>query len=895
MVNKVATLVLISGTLLFFLPQNLSPSFASESLVSHPKILSQQALSIDIIWILLASFLIFLMQAGFTLVELGFSRAKNSGNIIMKNLTDFTIGSLTFFLVGYGIMYGSSFLGLFGTRDFFLSHVSSGDKIDNWRFANMIFQVVFAANAATIVSGAMAERTKFIGYMFYSFIISGLIYPIVGHWIWGGGWLAELGMIDFAGATVVHSLGGWVSLAGVLVIGARVGRFSTEGKPMPIPGHNMPLVALGVFILWFGWYGFNTGSTLSGANLSIAIIAVNTTISGACGSISAMILSWKLYDKPRVDLTLNGALAGLVSSTATSPLVNPYSAMAIGAMAGFILPYSLRIFEKFKVDDPVGAISVHGISGIWGTLAVGLFTQSTFSHNSLNYEINGLLFGGGLNLLRSQTIGVLAVFLWAFPVAYVFFKLINATVGLRVSYEEEVRGLDYGEHAMSSYPLFDEFQSRQEWITEELKKVKEFSTFYEISQSMHTLNLDAILKLILEGVTRTIGFDRARLYLINAEKNLLECRMAVGIDIDKERIKEISLPIAKENSVIARVVLEREPLVITDAANDPRVNRDLMKILKFKSFAAVPLIGKDRVIGAITADNLLSDRVINGENLRLLEIFANQAGLAIENAEMYEELKGFNEQLEKRIKLATEDLRQTQQSLIQSGKLAALGQLSAGIAHEIRNPLTSIKVLINSMIDRISLDETAKGDFEVIEREIERMNDIIKRFLDFARPAQPHLEIYSIQAIIEDTILLLTPQMKEQRVDLVKDFSPQLPRIMLDREQIKQVFLNLFLNSLQAMPEGGTLEVKTWLKRAPGDKTEDFICISVRDTGPGFPAEVKERVFDPFFTTKLDGIGLGLSLVYQIVEKHQGFIEVESQEGQGALFAINLPIIIELG
>lgn len=890
MISRAVVIALILGTLVFSSPQGLPLSIAAESLVSHPKALSQQALSLDIIWILLASFLIFLMQAGFTLVELGFSRAKNAGNIIMKNLTDFTIGSLTFFLLGYGIMYGSSYLGLFGTSDFFVGHVSTGDKIDNWRFANMIFQVVFAANAATIVSGAMAERTKFIGYMFYSFIISGLIYPMVGHWIWGGGWLADLGMIDFAGATVVHSLGGWVSLAGVLVIGARVGRFSKEGKPLAIPGHNMPLVALGVFILWFGWYGFNTGSTLSGANLSIAIIAVNTTISGACGSISAMLLSWRLYNKPKVDLTLNGALAGLVSSTATSPLVNPYSAMLIGSIAGLILPFSLRLFEKLKIDDPVGAISVHGISGIWGTLAVGLFTQASFSHNSLNYEINGLLFGGGLTLLKSQAIGVAAVFVWAFSLAFVLFKIIDATVGLRVSYDEEVRGLDYGEHAMSSYPLFDEFQSRQQWITEELKKVKELSTFYEISQSMHTLNLDEILRLILEGVTKTIGFDRARLYLINPEKNLLECCVAVGIDIDKEKIKEISIPITPENSVIARVVLERKPFVITDAANDPRVNRDLLKIFRFKSFAAVPLIGKDRVIGAVTADNLLSERTMSEENLRLLEIFANQAGMAIENAEMYEELKGFNEQLEERIRLATDDLRQTQQRLIQSGKLAALGQLSAGIAHEIRNPLTSIKVLINSMIDRVSLDESAKGDIEVIEREIERMNDIIKRFLDFARPSEPHLELYNIHAIMEDTILLLTSQMREQKIDLVKDFFPQLPRIMLDREQIKQVFLNLLLNSLQAMPDGGTLDVTTWLKKDGGDKAGDFIYVRVRDTGFGFPEEIKEKVFDPFFTTKVEGIGLGLSMVYQIVEKHQGFIEVESEEGRGAVFTISLPV-----
>lgn len=248
----------------------------------------------DMMWTLIASFLIFLMQAGFTLVEVGFTRAKNAGNVVMKNMIDFSLGSIGFFLIGYGLMFGVSAFGLFGTSDFFLSHITYLGKVDNWKFANLMFQVVFAATAATIVSGAMTERAKFIGYLFYSLLISTLIYPVVGHWIWGGGWLARKGMIDFSGSTVVHSVGGWVSLAGVLVLGPRLGRHNRDGSVNIIPGHNIPLVALGVFILWFGWFGFNTGNTLSATNPSIALIAVNTILAGASGALCTMALTWAL-------------------------------------------------------------------------------------------------------------------------------------------------------------------------------------------------------------------------------------------------------------------------------------------------------------------------------------------------------------------------------------------------------------------------------------------------------------------------------------------------------------------------------------------------------------------------------------------------------------------------
>jgi Amt family ammonium transporter len=849
----------------------------------HTKTLSGHPQSIDIVWVLLASFLIFFMQAGFSMIEVGFTRAKNAGNVVMKNLSDFTVGSVTFFMIGYGLMFGASRFGLFGTTDFFLNRVGVGEDINNWKFANLIFQVVFAATAATIVSGAMAERTRFIGYLAYSLIVSALIYPIVGHWVWGGGWLSRLGMIDFAGSTVVHSVGGWVSLAGVLVLGPRIGRFNRDGSSNPIAGHNMPLVALGVFIMWLGWYGFNTGSALSGANPSIALIAVNTTLSGVCGSISSMVITWFLRRRPDVGISLNGALAGLVASTATSALVSPYSAMIIGVVAGIILVYSLRVFERLKIDDAVGAISVHGACGVWGTVAVGLFAEAPFARNSLGLNINGLFFAGGTRLLGAQIIGILAVFLWAWGIAFLFFKLIDKTIGLRVSPQEEIKGLDYSEHFMSSYPLFDDFRKRQEKIQEELKRIRELSVLHEISKSMQTLNLDEILHLILDGVTKAIGFDRTRLYLINEKKTRLECKMAVGIE--KEKIKGIALPLGKENSMLARSVIEKKPFIVEDALNDPRVNKDLKELFGLKSFAVVPLIGRDKVLGAITADNLFSDRIITPEKFESLVTFANQAGLALENAKMYGELKLFSHQLEERVKIATGDLKRTQDKLIQSEKLAALGKLSAGIAHEIRNPLTSIKVLIHSLAEKIKDTETKEKDIKVLEDEIERVNQIIKRFLDFVRPKEPEFSLVDINQILEGTINLVSGKVKEQNAVLNKELS-SLPHIQADQEQMRQVFLNLFLNAVQAMPEGGKLRIKTRLRG-------QCIQIEIQDEGTGIPDQIKDKLFEPFFTMKEEGIGLGLSIVKRIIDDHKGSIEVRNNYPKGTVFTINLPINTE--
>ncbi len=407
--------------------------------------------NINVVWTCVAAFLVFFMQAGFAMVESGFTRAKNTINIMMKNLMDFSIGTVAFFLIGFGLMFGAT-NGLFGTTHFALMGTDPAGADWNWTF--LIFQTVFAATAATIVSGAMAERTKFVSYLVYSIFISAIIYPIFGSWAWGslldgGGWLENLGFNDFAGSTVVHSIGGWLALAGAIVLGPRIGKYGPDGKPRAIPGHNIALAALGVFILWFGWFGFNPGSTTLGDG-EIGRVAVTTNLAAAAGAIAAMFLSWLIGGKPDGSMALNGALAGLVGITAGCYSVSPMGSLAIGFVAGVLVVLSvLFIDHKLKVDDPVGAVSVHGVCGAWGTLAVGLFALD-----------GGVFYGGGFRLLGVQALGVVTAFAWAFGLGMILFYTIKKTMGIRVSEEEEIRGLDIGEHGMEAYNGFQIFTTQ---------------------------------------------------------------------------------------------------------------------------------------------------------------------------------------------------------------------------------------------------------------------------------------------------------------------------------------------------------------------------------------------------------------------------------------------------
>lgn len=400
--------------------------------------------SVNTIWVLLGAALVFFMQAGFAMCEAGFTRAKNTGNILMKNLMDFCIGTPCFWLVGFGLMFGYS-SAVFGTFDPLIQGAYSGilpAGVPKWAF--VIFQTVFCATSATIVSGSMAERTKFSAYCIYSACISLFIYPISGHWIWGGGWLSQLGFHDFAGSTAVHMVGGVCACIGAAILGPRIGKYDKKGKPKAILGHNLSIAALGVFILWFCWFGFNGCSTVAmdsdAAMSSASIVFFNTNMAAAIACVVTLVFTWLRYGKPDVSMTFNAALAGLVGITAGCDLVSPVGAAIIGAVCGILVVLSVEFFDKVaKIDDPVGAISVHGVCGAMGTIMTGLFALD-----------GGLFYGGGFRFLGVQCLGVVTVAAYAAVVIFLVFTVIRLTIGLRCSAEEEIEGLDISEHGLAS-------------------------------------------------------------------------------------------------------------------------------------------------------------------------------------------------------------------------------------------------------------------------------------------------------------------------------------------------------------------------------------------------------------------------------------------------------------
>ncbi len=433
-----------------------SPALAQDE-PTVEELLAQMEANANVVWTTISAALVFLMQAGFAMVEGGFTRSKNAANIMMKNLVDFAIGACAFWFIGFGLMFGANASQWVGGSWFAFSWSEAFEAAgsgDAWPFTFFVFQMVFCATAATIVSGAIAERTKFSGYLIFSLLITGLIYPISGSWAWNGlfgdynggtgGWLEGMGYVDYAGSGVVHLVGGAAGLAGAIALGPRTGKYGPNGEPRAIPGHNLPMGMLGVFILAFGWIGFNAGSTTS-AIPDIGWIATNTFLAAAAGALAAIFTSWAIFKKPDMTFAGNGLLAGLVGITAPCDSVNPLSAIIIGAIAGVIVVFSVLFFDTvLKIDDPVGAVSVHGVCGIWGVIAAGvpLFANANYS-DSITWATLG-----------TQIVGALAYFLWPFLTSLAVFFLLKVTIGIRASVEEEMAGLDIGEHGNVAYPDF---------------------------------------------------------------------------------------------------------------------------------------------------------------------------------------------------------------------------------------------------------------------------------------------------------------------------------------------------------------------------------------------------------------------------------------------------------
>lgn len=420
---------------------------------------------VDTIWVLIAGFLVFFMNLGFAAVESGFARQKNVVNILSKNFIVFAVSSLGFLLLGWGLMFGDG-NGFIGTQGlFFVGGADNSPAVGeaysgvysaiSWTgiplWAKFFFQLVFCGTAATIVSGAVAERIKYISFIIFSFVLTLIIYPIVGHWIWGGGWLAGLGMWDFAGGTVVHSVGGWAALAGVIILGPRIGKYTKDGKIRPIPGHNMSLATIGAIVLWLGWFGFNPGSTMAADPGAISHIVVTTNMAGIMAILTATATAWIVIGKPDLGMSINGLLAGLVAITPSCAFVSVSSSLIIGAISGILVVLSVIFFDRRKIDDPVGALSVHLVHGVLGTLFVGLFAEDGITGVATG---SGLFFGGGWTLLGAQAVGVAAVGGFVFVGSLLIWLAIKATLGVRVSAKEETEGLDIGEHGNQGYPDF---------------------------------------------------------------------------------------------------------------------------------------------------------------------------------------------------------------------------------------------------------------------------------------------------------------------------------------------------------------------------------------------------------------------------------------------------------
>ena len=442
-------------TLLFCLFLGMAGTLAAAE--PSPEV-AQVQFNLNVVWTILGGILVFAMQAGFAMVETGLTRAKNAANIMMKNLMDFALGSLAFFLVGAAFMFGKTAWGVIGTDGWFMTSLHGAADWD-WTF--FFFQTMFAATSATIVSGAVAERTKFSAYLIYSVIVSAFIYPISGKWAWGAlyndaaaGWLGNLGFCDFAGSNVVHSVGGWLALAGAITLGPRLGKYNPDGKPNMIPGHNLVIATLGVLILWIGWFGFNPASTTAGVG-DIGRIALVTNFGAVAGMTAAMITAWLVMKKPDLSMTLNGALAGLVAITAPCNTVTPVAAIVIGTIAGVLVVFSVFAIDRLGIDDPVGAVSVHAMNGLWGTLSCGLFNaEAVLEVGPAN---TGLFYGGGFHQLGVQALGAACTFAWAFGLGMLMFYVIRKTIGFRCTPEEEFKGMDLVEHGNDAYAGFQIF------------------------------------------------------------------------------------------------------------------------------------------------------------------------------------------------------------------------------------------------------------------------------------------------------------------------------------------------------------------------------------------------------------------------------------------------------
>lgn len=883
---------------------------------------------VDILWVLISASLVFLMQAGFLCLEAGSTRSKNTINVVIKNISDFGTSVLCFWLFGYALMFGDSHYGWVGTN-FWAPEVGQGEV---WLVVFFLFQAMFCSTAVTIVSGAVAERMRFGSYLTIALLVSGMVYPLFGHWAWNGldvgarsGWLGQLGFVDFAGSTVVHSIGGWVALAAAILVGPRMGRFSRKRRRPLLVGYDFPLALLGTLLLWLGWFGFNGGSVLT-LNEAVPGIIANTMLAGAAGLVTPIFISILQKRRLPVNAVMNGSLAGLVAITANCHVVTAGAAIAIGAIGSLWMLFAETQLERFRIDDVVGAIPVHLAAGIWGTLAVALFGDLTLLDTGLNR----------LEQFGVQLAGIITAGIWAFGLTFFLLWMINRQWPLRVRRRDEHIGLNVTEHgAVSDLVDFFTVMRRQE-RTGDLRLRAPVELFTPIGQIAARYN--RVIGSLEQALARTDAIVASAIEaIVTVSARDLIIRSANPAVRKIFGLSEKQLEGSSLGALLDLTVTSSSPVNGTTQPNLSCPLAALAMLLKQASLDGTPyeLKGRRRSGGLFPAEITVAFLRTRREDCYTLIIRDITLRKQAETAMQLAEAKDIEaRKLEKTLK----ELQATQMQLVHSEKMSSLGQLVAGVAHEINNPinfiygnLSYVDEYVNDLMELIATYQAENLGHEsaVIRQKLksvdldylahdlpkilksmrggtERITEIVQSLKEFSHLGGAHIKRVDLHQGLESTLVILGGKLKSKgdrpAIEVLRDYG-DLPKVECYPGQLNQVFMNLLTNAIDAIEEKWETQKPEFPEALPTFhpqiiiRTEfiagDRVQLHFTDNGIGIPEHVKRRIHDPFFTTKPvgKGTGLGMSISYQIiVERHHGKLSCISTPGQCTRFMIEIPI-----